>query len=89
MESAISKSDHAFILPMHEYGTGDRYRNRKASRERFTLGTTPQRGWTGKLPARHPFQSAIDSYMAGATLSRAVVQSIERAFAKAEKGAAK
>lgn len=83
VDSSAGKSDHAFILPMHEYGTGDRYRNRRASRGKF--GDRP--GYTGRLPARHPFESAINSYLAGGTLEPAVVKAIERAVMKAAKGA--
>ena len=84
VDSSAGKSEHAFILPMHEYGTGDRYRNRRASAGKFK-GERP--GYTGKLPARHPFESAINSYLAGGTLEPAVVKAIERAVMKAAKGA--
>ena len=86
-KTMMNKGDHGFIAPMHEFGTGDRYRNRKASVARHG-GDWVGRGFgfTGALPARHPFQSAVEAYFMmhniPEELDTAIGKSIERAMKK-------
>ena len=89
-KTMMNKGDHGFIAPMHEFGTGDRYRNRKSSIARHGREWTERGfGFTGSLPARRPFAISIASFLLRHNLNEeleaVIVKSVEKAVNKAGK----
>ena len=89
-KTMMNKGDHGFIAPMHEFGTGDRYRNRKSSIARHGREWTERGfGFTGSLPARRPFAFALSLFLAqhrmNEEMEAVVVKSVEKAVNKAGK----
>jgi len=77
---------HSFLLPMHERGTGERFRNRRASKVRHGSDWVGRgRGRTGSLPARHPMQSAIDAFNSYINLEAETTAAIGKALERAAK----
>lgn len=70
--------EHGFILPMHEFGTGERFRK-----------TRKGPASTGVLPARHPWQSSVDAFLQYVNLEKEIEDAIDKGVKRAMKSGAR